>query len=132
MCERQVGQPPVKRIRGNACDAKVPRDVLVKGVKVLGADARAIEVYARVVDHLAEGAHVSDGNVIAAGASGASDAGKRIGQVRAGGVVVEAESQVISRPALGSPVRRPLLVPPKAWFRRMFRSSLSLSVDVTK
>ncbi len=103
MRERQVGQAPVKRICGDAGYAEISRDVLVKGVKVLRADAGAIEIEARVVDHLAKGPHISDGNVEAAGAGVAAHAGKGIGQVRAGGVVVEAETQIISRAALSPP-----------------------------
>ncbi len=98
--ERQVGQTEVKRVRRNARDAEVSRDVLVKGVKILRAGAGAVEVEARVVDHLAESPHVSDGDIEAAGTGSASDAGKGISQVRAGRVVVETETQIIARPTL--------------------------------
>src|ERR1700730_10544796 len=82
--ERQVGQTPVERVGRNTRDAEVSGDVLVKGVKVLCAGPGAIEVETRVVDHLAKGSYVSDGYVEAAGMGVASDAGERIGQVRAG------------------------------------------------
>ena len=97
MREREVGQAPVKGIGRNPGDAQVSRDVLVKGIKVLRAGARAVEVEARNVDHLAEGPHISNGNVEAAGAGVAANAGEGIGQVGARGMVVEAEIHVISR-----------------------------------
>ncbi len=108
MGERQIGQAPVKRIRRNSGDAEGSRDVLVKGVKILRADAGAVEVEARVVDHLAKGPRVSDGHIEAAGVGVAADAGKGIGQVRAGGVVVKTEIQIISR-AAPSPLPRPFV-----------------------
>src|SRR5262249_49900142 len=42
--KRQIGKSPIEGIGGDACDANVARDVLVKGVKILSGDTVAVVV----------------------------------------------------------------------------------------
>ena len=97
MGERKIGQSPVERVRGNAVNAERSCDVLIKGVEILGTNAGAIEIQPRIVDQLAKSLRVPDRHIKAASAGIASNAGERIGHIRARRVVVEPDVQIISR-----------------------------------
>src|SRR5262249_5044028 len=74
----------------------------LKSVEVLRANAGAIEIEGRIVDDLAESADVTDRHIKAARAGVAADAGERVGEVRVGSMVVEAEIQGVGRGALSA------------------------------
>ena len=98
--ERKIGQSPVKWVIRNAGNPQVSRNVLLKGIKVLCADTRAIEVKAGIVDHFPKGAGISDRHIETAGRGGAADARKRIGDIRRGCPVMKSKAEIVSRAAL--------------------------------
>ena len=104
--ECQVWQAPVKRIRRNSGDAKRTGDVLVEGVEVLRPNARAVEIQPRVVDQLAKSARVPDRHIEASRVGIAAHAGKWIGHIRAGRVIVKPDIQIVpwTAPAPLTPV----------------------------
>jgi hypothetical protein len=71
----------------------------VTRVKVLPGSAAPVEIDARRVDELAEGAGVRDGHVKTTRTRASAHAGKWIGQIGAGGVIVEADGQAVARAA---------------------------------
>src|ERR1700722_253792 len=74
-------------------------DVVVEGIKILRARSATVEVEAGAVGQLADAANVADGHIKAAHAGVAADAGKRIGNLGARTVIVEAKVEIVARRA---------------------------------
>ena len=91
-----------------------------------GRNTIAIEINAECVNQFSKTPGVADGNVDPANRRISAHRWKRVCNYVVCAVIVEAHGNII----LGTAASQPTLVPPKAWFTRMLRSSLFVSAEV--
>ena len=121
MSERKIGQAPCEGVLGNPGNAEVSGDVGVESVQIVGGDRAAVEVEAKIVDELAEATNVTNRNIVAVGGGVPADRGIRVDQ----GLMLRlfCGPRALPRPGDADD-------PPNAWFKRKFRSVLSLVAAV--